>query len=94
MLLTGELLSELRSMLLERDDEDDMDRRNEVRRLCGEKREVMDWKREVCMVPVGRVVMVCVWCGMKMRLMIREGDVILAGKEDMGIECKVRHSLV
>jgi hypothetical protein len=63
MLSTGELLSELRSMLLERDDDDDMDRRNEVRRLCGEKRDVMDWKREVCMMSVGRVVMemdVCV----------------------------------
>jgi hypothetical protein len=95
MLLTGELLSELRSMLLERDDEDDMDRRNEVRRLCGEKREVMDWKREVCMVPVGRVVMETTVCGVKMRLMVREGDVVLIDrKEDMGIECKVRHSLV
>jgi hypothetical protein len=75
-------------MLLERDDEDDMDRRNEVRRLCGEKREVMDWKREVCMVPVGRVVMETTVCGVKMRLMVREGDVVIIGrKEDMGIEC-------
>jgi hypothetical protein len=82
-------------MLLERDDEDDMDRRNEVRRLCGEKREVMDWKREVCMAPVGRVVMEMTGCGVKMRSMVREGDVVLIGrKEDMGIECKVRHSLV
>lgn len=43
-----------RVVLLSRDDvdEEDMDRRNEVRRLCGEKREVRDWKREVCMVAV------------------------------------------
>lgn len=54
-LLTGELLretSDARSALLARDEteDDDMDRRNDVRRLCGEKRAVMDWKREVCMV--------------------------------------------
>lgn len=57
MVLTGELVSEAneaRSVLLARDDvdDDDMDRRNEVRRLCGENRAVMDWKREDCMVPV------------------------------------------
>ena len=58
MVLTGELAceaNEARSVLLAREDvdDDDMDRRNEVRRLCGEKRAVMDWKREVCMVAVG-----------------------------------------
>jgi hypothetical protein len=57
MVLTGELVCEpndARSLLLARDevDDDDMDRRNEVRRLCGEKRAVMDWNREVCIVAV------------------------------------------
>jgi hypothetical protein len=59
MVLTGELVCEPNddalSLLLARDDVDDadMDRRNEVRRLCGEKRAVMDWNREVCIVAVG-----------------------------------------
>jgi hypothetical protein len=58
MVLTGELAceaNEARSVLLAREDvdDDDMDRRNEVRMLCGEKRAVMDWKRGVCMVAVG-----------------------------------------
>jgi hypothetical protein len=58
MVLTGELAceaNEARSVLLAREDvdEDDMDRRNEVRILCGEKRAVMVWKREVCMMAVG-----------------------------------------
>jgi len=57
MVLTGEPVSEAneaRSVLLAREDvdDDDMDRRNEVRRLWGENRAVMDWKREDCMVPV------------------------------------------
>lgn len=61
MVLTGELAceaTEARSVLLAREDADDdvdSDRRNEVRRLCGEKRAVMLWKREVCMVTVGDV---------------------------------------
>jgi hypothetical protein len=55
LLLTGELVAEAndaRSLLLARDDADDDDdeRRNEVRRLCGEKRAVMVWTREGCMV--------------------------------------------
>ncbi len=56
MVLTGEPeANEARSVLLAREDadDDDRDRRNDVRRLCGEKRAVMDWKREVCMVSVG-----------------------------------------
>lgn len=51
MVLTGELVCEaidIRSLLLARDEADD-DRRNEVRRLCGEKRAAMDWKRGDCM---------------------------------------------
>ncbi len=54
---------EPRFVLLSRDDvdDDDMDRRNEVRRLCGEKREVRDWKREVCMVAAVEVRGLCVW---------------------------------
>ncbi len=59
MVLTGDCeTKELRSVLLAReeaDDDDDMDRRNEVRRLCGEKRAVMVWKREDCMMPVRKV---------------------------------------
>jgi hypothetical protein len=71
MVLTGELsceAKEARSVLLAREDveDDDMDRRNEVRMLCGEKRAVMDWKRGVCMMAVGMAV------GMKM---FRVGDV-------------------
>ena len=71
MVLTGELAceaNEARSVLLAREDvdDDDMDRRNEVRMLCGEKRAVMDWKRGECMMAVGMVVM------MKM---FRVGDV-------------------
>ncbi len=68
LLLTGELVAEAndaRSLLLARDDVDDDDdeRRNEVRRLCGEKRAVMDWKREGCMVDdvVSRE-RGCMWC--------------------------------
>jgi hypothetical protein len=58
IVLTGELsceTNEARSVLLAREDVDeaDMDRRNEVRILCGEKRAVMDWKREACMMAVG-----------------------------------------
>ena len=61
MVLTGELAceaNEARSVLLAREDvdDDDMDRRNEVRMLCGEKRAVMDWKRGDCMVAVGMAV--------------------------------------
>lgn len=72
MVLTGELAceaNEARSVLLAREDvdDDDMDRRNEVRMLCGEKRAVMDWKRGVCMVAVGVAAV-----GMKM---FRVGDV-------------------
>lgn len=57
MVLTGELdceANEARSVLLARDevDDDDRDRRNDVRRLWGENRAVMDWKREDCMLPV------------------------------------------
>lgn len=45
---------ELRSELLDRDevDEDDDDRRNDVRSLCGEKREARAWKRVVCILAV------------------------------------------
>lgn len=93
MVLTGELVSEAndaRSVLLARDDvdDDDMDRRNDVRRLCGENRAVMDWKREDCMVPI--------W-GWRVCL-LRVGDVSLAALRmcrGVGGECKVvRHSLV
>ncbi|SPQ18980.1 b46bb0b0-6a0a-4e96-98fb-81886a2e45d2 [Thermothielavioides terrestris] len=63
MVETGELACEAvkpRSVLLAREDADDdvddvdSDRRNEVRRLCGEKRAVMAWKREVCIVSARR----------------------------------------
>lgn len=54
MVLTGELAWEwnepLSELALEEVDEADEDLRNEVRRLCREKRAVMDWKREVCML--------------------------------------------
>lgn len=81
MVPTGEPLvcddaSEPRSMLLDRDDDDDMDRRNDVRRLCGENREVMDWKREFCMVAVGWI---CDGVGMRMKL-VREGEMVLIGR--------------
>ena len=68
MVLTGDWeTNEPRSVLLAReeaddDDDDDIDRRNEVRRLCGEKRAVMEWKREDCMMPVRRVGVPCVVC--------------------------------
>ena len=39
-------------LLLARDEAED-DRRNEVLRLCGEKRAVMAWKREDCILMVG-----------------------------------------
>lgn len=42
-----------RSELLDRDeavDEDEDDRRNDVRSLCGERREAMAWKRVVCIL--------------------------------------------
>lgn len=43
-------MNEPRSLrLLARDDADE-DRRNEVRRLFGEKRAVMDWKRDECIL--------------------------------------------
>ena len=50
---TGELASETKEFLSElaRDEAED-DRRKDVRRLCREKREVMDWKRGVCMMAV------------------------------------------
>lgn len=51
MVLAGELacdMNESRSVLA-REDADE-DRRNEVRRLCGEKRAAMAWKRVDCMV--------------------------------------------
>ena len=71
MVLTGDCeTNEPRSVLLAReeaddddDDDDDMDRRNEVRRLCGEKRAVMEWKREDCMMPVPKVGVRCEACG-------------------------------
>lgn len=64
MLAAGELLAneakDALSALLAReeddvDDDEVDDRRNELRRLCGEKRAVMDWKREVCMVACARL---------------------------------------
>jgi len=52
MALTGDMVEddeyELR-LLLARDEADD-DRRNEVRRLWGEKRAMVAWKREVCIL--------------------------------------------
>lgn len=53
MVLVAELVCDVkdaRSVLLAREDGDD-DRRNDVRMLCGEKRAVMDWKRDECMLP-------------------------------------------
>jgi hypothetical protein len=43
--------NEFRSALLARDEDAELeDLRNEVRRLCGEKRAVMVWKREGCIL--------------------------------------------
>lgn len=54
MVLTGELAWEwkepLSELALEEVDEADDDLRNEVRRLCREKRAVMDWKRGDCIL--------------------------------------------
>jgi len=55
MALTGDMVDdeyELRA-LLARDEADD-DRRNEVRRLWGEKRAMVAWKREGCILACGR----------------------------------------
>ena len=52
MALTGDMVDddeyELRALLAR--DEADEDRRNEVRRLWGEKRAMVAWKREVCIL--------------------------------------------
>ena len=52
MVLTGELAWEMNESLsvLTREDADDDDRRNEVRRLWGEKRAAMAWKRVDCIM--------------------------------------------
>ena len=54
MVLTGEEAFDeaMESRLELAREEADGERRNEVRRVAGEKRAVMDWKRVVCMLMV------------------------------------------
>ena len=56
MVLTGDEAVEeaMESRLLLARDEDEYDRRNEVRRVVGEKREAMAWNLEDCIVMFGR----------------------------------------
>jgi hypothetical protein len=66
---------ELRSLLAR--DEAEEERRNEVRRFCGAKRAVMDWKRE-CDILTG-----CTYCGFRWGRMVEireEGIKIVSSK--------------